>query len=84
MSPLDGAEIQPPPPPPPPIEEQRHLFETIGISTLHISLNHGRRNFKDTNPQISSLLVFNRVHELKVQPVMLIFSTQLCAELLSL
>jgi hypothetical protein len=38
---------------------------------------HGPNNEKDTQPLMSSLLVFNRVFRLELQGVMLIFSTLL-------
>jgi hypothetical protein len=38
---------------------------------------HGPNNDKDTNPKMSSLLVFNRVFRLEIQSVMLVFSTPL-------
>jgi hypothetical protein len=37
----------------------------------------GQRNYKDTNPQLPSLLVFNRVYRLEIQSVMLVFSNPL-------
>jgi hypothetical protein len=38
---------------------------------------HGPDIYKDTKPQMSSLLVFNRVYRLEIQSVMLVFSTPL-------
>ncbi len=35
--------------------------------------NHGFINCKNTKPQMSSLLVFNIVHRLAIQPAMLVF-----------
>jgi hypothetical protein len=37
--------------------------------------DHGLNTYKDTKPQMSSLLVLYRVYKLKIQSVMLIFST---------
>jgi hypothetical protein len=37
--------------------------------------NHGERNYKDTKPYMSSLLVFIRVYRLEIQSVMLVFLT---------
>ncbi len=39
-------------------------------------LPHGQRNYKDTKPEMSSLLVFNRVYRLEIQSVMLVFSSR--------
>jgi hypothetical protein len=38
---------------------------------------HGRRNYKDTKPEMSSLLVFDKFYRLEIQSVMLVFSTPL-------
>jgi hypothetical protein len=37
----------------------------------------GPNIYKDTNPQMSSLLVFNGAYRLEIQSVMLVFSTRL-------
>jgi hypothetical protein len=55
------------PPPPPPQQNYRE----------NATCTHGRRNYYDTNPLTSSLLVFNRVYRLEIQSVMLVFATPL-------
>jgi hypothetical protein len=42
-----------------------------------VKLYHGPNNYKDTKPQMSSLLVFTRVYRLEIQSVMLVFLTPL-------
>ncbi len=49
--------------------------EKASYSILIISPSHGLNNCKDTKPEMSSLLVFNRVYRLDIQSVMLVFST---------
>ena len=41
------------------------------------SCDHGPNNYKDAQPQMSSLLVFNRVYRLEIQSVMFVFSIPL-------
>jgi len=41
-------------------------------------LLHGPNNYNDTKPWMSSLLVFNRVYRLEIQPVMSVFFDPSC------
>ncbi len=38
-------------------------------SARAVPVNHGRRSYKDTTPQMSSLLVCNRVYRLEIHSV---------------
>ncbi len=40
-----------------------------------MTYQHGLINYKDTKPELSSLLVFNKVYRLEIVSVMLVFST---------
>jgi hypothetical protein len=59
------------------------LFRNLRQEFAWPSLGPNDSNTKDTKPQMSPLLVCNRVYRLEIQSVMLVFSTQLF-EILSL
>ncbi len=50
-----------------------------GCEIIYLEIRHleslGLNKYKDTKPQMPSLLVFNRFYRLKIQSVMLVFLT---------